>query len=168
MGPLDFTKLGNLEFAPPDEETFRCLALARTAGSAGGTLPAVMNAANEVAVAAFLAEEGSYLGIAECVEAAMDAHVAGGGGGLQPWRASSSCWPWTPGPEKKPSGTCSRATLIQPLRAGAAAGQVGRRARRENKRERWPPASLPAGAYTLKARSTASYWARLWARAGLR
>ena len=84
VGPLDFTKLGNLEFAPPDEETFRCLALARTAGSAGGTLPAVMNAANEVAVAAFLAEEGSYLGIAECVEAAMDAHVAGGGGGLQP------------------------------------------------------------------------------------
>ena len=76
--PLDFTKLGSLEFAPADTDTFRCLALARHAGSVGGTLPCVMNAANEVAVAAFLAEEGSYLGIAECVEAIMDAHVAAG------------------------------------------------------------------------------------------
>ena len=72
--PLDFTKLGSLEFAPVDTDTFRCLALARHAGTVGGTLPCVMNAANEVAVAAFLAEQGSYLGIAECVEAVMDAH----------------------------------------------------------------------------------------------
>ena len=72
--PLDFTKLGSLEFAPADTDTFRCLALARHAGTVGGTLPCVMNAANEVAVAAFLAEQGSYLGIAECVEAVMDAH----------------------------------------------------------------------------------------------
>ena len=72
--PLDFRTLGTLEFAAPDVETFRCLALARMAGEAGGTLPAVMNAANEIAVAAFLAGEGSYLGIAECVEAVMDAH----------------------------------------------------------------------------------------------
>ena len=73
--PLDFTKLGSLEFAAPDLDTFRCLALARAAGEEGGTLPCVMNAANEVAVAAFLAGEGSYLGIAECVEAVMDAHT---------------------------------------------------------------------------------------------
>lgn len=72
--PLDFTKLGSLEFAPADTDTFRCLALARHAGTVGGTLPCVMNAANEVAVAAFLAEQGSYLGIAECVEAVMNAH----------------------------------------------------------------------------------------------
>ena len=72
--PLDFTKLGSLEFAPADTDTLRCLALARHAGTVGGTLPCVMNAANEVAVAAFLAEQGSYLGIAECVEAVMDAH----------------------------------------------------------------------------------------------
>ena len=72
--PLDFTKLGSLEFAPADTDTFRCLALARHAGTVGGTLPCVMNAANEVAVAAFLAEQGSYLGIAECLEAVMDAH----------------------------------------------------------------------------------------------
>ncbi len=73
--PLDFTKLGSLEFDAPDTETFRCLALAREAGSRGGTMPCVMNAANEVAVAAFLAEQGSYLGIAECVEAVMQAHA---------------------------------------------------------------------------------------------
>ena len=72
--PLDFTKLGSLEFAAPDTDTFRCLALARAAGERGGTLPCAMNAANEIAVAAFLAGEGSYLGIAECVEAVMDAH----------------------------------------------------------------------------------------------
>lgn len=76
--PLDFTKLGTLEFAPADTETFRCLALARHAGSVGGTLPCVMNAANEIAVAAFLAEEGTYLGIAECVEAVMSAHEQAG------------------------------------------------------------------------------------------
>lgn len=72
--PLDFTKLGSLEFAAPDADTFRCLALARCAGERGGTLPCVMNAANEIAVAAFLAGEGTYLGIAECVEAVMEAH----------------------------------------------------------------------------------------------
>ncbi len=72
--PLDFRTLGTLEFAAPDESTFRCLPLARHAGSTGGTLPCAMNAANEVAVAAFLAEECSYLGIAACVEAVMDAH----------------------------------------------------------------------------------------------
>ncbi len=72
--PLDFTRIGSLEFFPPDTDTFRCLALARHAGEVGGTLPCVMNAANEVAVAAFLAERGSYLGIAACVEAVMDEH----------------------------------------------------------------------------------------------
>ena len=74
VAPLDFTKLGSLQFDAPDTETFRCLALARAAGERGGTLPCVMNAANEIAVAAFLAGEGSYLGIAECVETVMDAH----------------------------------------------------------------------------------------------
>lgn len=72
--PMDFTQLGTLEFAPPDTDTFSCLALARHAGKIGGTLPAVMNAANEVAVAAFLAEQNTYLGIAACVEAVMDKH----------------------------------------------------------------------------------------------
>ncbi len=76
--PLDFTKLGSLEFAAPDTDTFRCLALARHAGATGGTLPCVMNAANEIAVAVFLADGIGYLDIARCVEAAMDAHERDG------------------------------------------------------------------------------------------
>lgn len=72
--PLDFTKLGSLDFSAPDTDTFRCLALARAAGERGGTLPCAMNAANEVAVAAFLAGRGTYLGIAACVEAVMERH----------------------------------------------------------------------------------------------
>ena len=72
--PLDFRTLGSLDFAAPDEETFRCLALARHAGMVGGTLPCAMNAANEIAVAEFLAGRCPYLGIAECVETVMDAH----------------------------------------------------------------------------------------------
>ena len=73
--PLDFRQLGTLEFAAPDTDTFKCLALARRAGSVGGTLPCVMNAANEIAVAAFLDNACSYLGIADVVEAVMDAHT---------------------------------------------------------------------------------------------
>ena len=74
--PLDFRTLGSLDFAAPDEKSFRCLALARHAGTVGGTLPCAMNAANEIAVAAFLDEQCSYLGIADCVEAVMEAHQA--------------------------------------------------------------------------------------------
>ena len=74
VAPLDFRALGSLEFAAPDVETFRCLALARHAGETGGTLPCVMNAANEVAVAAFLAGTIGFLDIAECVGSVMDAH----------------------------------------------------------------------------------------------
>ncbi len=78
VAPLDFRTLGTLEFAAPDTDTFRCLALARYAGETGGTLPCVMNAANEVAVAAFLAEQIGYLDIAACVEATMEAHERAG------------------------------------------------------------------------------------------
>jgi 1-deoxy-D-xylulose-5-phosphate reductoisomerase len=62
-----------LEFEAPDEEAFRCLALAREAGRAGGTAPTVLNAANEVAVAGFLAERIAFLDIPRVVEAALDA-----------------------------------------------------------------------------------------------
>lgn len=76
--PLDFRTLGSLEFEAPDLETFRCLALAIEAGTTGGTLPTVMNAANEVAVAAFLDEQIPYLGIAELVERTMNHAVRKG------------------------------------------------------------------------------------------
>ncbi len=76
--PLDFTTLGSLEFYPPDTDTFRCLALARHAGSVGGTLPCAMNAANEVAVAQFLRDACGYLDIDACVEHVMSRHESVG------------------------------------------------------------------------------------------
>jgi 1-deoxy-D-xylulose-5-phosphate reductoisomerase len=62
-----------LEFEAPDLETFRLLRLARDAGERGGTLPSVFNAANEVAVEAFLDGRLPFLGIANAVEEALDA-----------------------------------------------------------------------------------------------
>lgn len=70
---IDFTKLAALEFMDPDLDTFRCLRLALEAGRAGGTLPCVMNAANEVAVAAFLQGACMLTDIDACVEHCMDA-----------------------------------------------------------------------------------------------
>src|SRR5207247_2503915 len=66
--PLDFVSGLTLEFAAPDVETFPLLALARRAGEQGGTYPCAFNAANEVAVAAFLEGRLPFLGIAETVE----------------------------------------------------------------------------------------------------
>lgn len=70
---LDLSRGLSLEFAAPDHETFPLLELARRAGEAGGTYPAVYNAANEAAVAAFLEGRLPFLGIAEAVEEALDA-----------------------------------------------------------------------------------------------
>src|SRR6184192_2502233 len=66
--PLDFSSGLTLEFAAPDVETFPLLALARRAGEQGGTYPCAFNAANEVAVAAFLEGSLPFLGIAATVE----------------------------------------------------------------------------------------------------
>lgn len=71
---LDFTKPGQITFEAPDYENFRGLALAREAGKRGGSLPTVFNAANELAVAAFLDRKISYLAITDMIEAAMDHH----------------------------------------------------------------------------------------------
>ena len=67
-------KLGSLTFEEPDLERFPALALARRAGEIGGTLPAVLNAANEVAVEAFVNRKQSFPGITETVRRTMDAH----------------------------------------------------------------------------------------------
>jgi 1-deoxy-D-xylulose-5-phosphate reductoisomerase len=72
LPPLDLSSL-TLEFAEPDLETFPMLALAREAGEKGGTAPCVFNAANEVAVAAFLAGRLPFLAIAEVVADALGA-----------------------------------------------------------------------------------------------
>jgi len=65
---LDLAALGSLTFEEPDEETFACLRLAREAAAAGGTGPCVLNAANEIAVHAFLQDELAFLGIADVIE----------------------------------------------------------------------------------------------------
>src|SRR5699024_3008919 len=65
---LDLAAVGALTFEEPDTAAFPCLRLAREAGIAGGTAPCVLNAANEVAVAAFLDGEIPFTGIAELVE----------------------------------------------------------------------------------------------------
>ena len=73
--PVDFAQLARLDFAEPDLDTFQCLAIALEAGRAGGTAPAVMNAANEIAVAAFLAGEARFFDIEETVASALAAHT---------------------------------------------------------------------------------------------
>ena len=70
--PLDLAAIGRLDFEKPRSDLFPALDLARRAGTAGGTLPAVLNAANEAAVDAFLAGRLSFPGIWESVERAMD------------------------------------------------------------------------------------------------
>src|SRR6184192_3467735 len=74
LPPLDFSTLNKLEFAVPRYEDFPALNLARRAGETGGTLPAVMNAANEVAVAAFLNRHLRFPQIWETVAQVMDRH----------------------------------------------------------------------------------------------
>lgn len=74
LQPLDFPTLARLEFESPRHQDFPALELARRAGVAGGTMPAVFNAANEVAVEAFRAGKLPFPGIWRCVTAVMDRH----------------------------------------------------------------------------------------------
>ncbi|MBR5586977.1 MAG: 1-deoxy-D-xylulose-5-phosphate reductoisomerase [Clostridia bacterium] len=71
---IDFFKLANLTFDKPDTDTFRCLKLAYNAAKAGGSMPAVMNAANEEAVRLFLKGRIKFGDISRMVESEMDAH----------------------------------------------------------------------------------------------
>ena len=70
----NFAKIGSLTFEEPDVERFPALNLARRAGQVGGTLPAVLNAANEIAVEAFVNRQISFTQITETVARVMDAH----------------------------------------------------------------------------------------------
>jgi 1-deoxy-D-xylulose-5-phosphate reductoisomerase len=72
MRPLDLAQVGALTFEPVDTDAFPCLRLAREAASAGGTAPCVLNAANEVAVHAFLEGRLSFLGIPAVIETALE------------------------------------------------------------------------------------------------
>lgn len=73
--PLDMATLGALEFQAPDLDTFRCLGIALEVGRTGGTLPAAMNAANEVAVAAFLDGAAGFLDIDAIVGTVVAEHT---------------------------------------------------------------------------------------------
>jgi 1-deoxy-D-xylulose-5-phosphate reductoisomerase len=75
LPPLDFSKLSKLEFFPPRYNEFPALKLARRAGETGGTLPAVMNASNEVAVGAFLDRQLRFPQIWQVVEQVMGRHT---------------------------------------------------------------------------------------------
>ncbi|MBN1527420.1 MAG: 1-deoxy-D-xylulose-5-phosphate reductoisomerase [Thermoleophilaceae bacterium] len=72
VAPLDLVELGALTFEAPDTDTFACLALARVAARAGGTAPCVLNAANEIAVHAFLEGEIGFLDIARLIERTLE------------------------------------------------------------------------------------------------
>jgi 1-deoxy-D-xylulose-5-phosphate reductoisomerase len=84
--PLDLAELGSLTFERVDSEAFPCLRLAREAAEAGGTAPCVLNAANEVAVHAFLAGRLPFLGIPAVIEETLAAL------GAQPVRAFESLY----------------------------------------------------------------------------
>jgi 1-deoxy-D-xylulose-5-phosphate reductoisomerase len=71
---LNLVKCGNLTFREPDHQKYPCMNLAYAAGRAGGSMPAVLNAANEQAVALFLEEKIGYLDIARCIEFVCDRH----------------------------------------------------------------------------------------------
>jgi len=75
VAPVDFAALGHLDFEEPDYEAFPALSLALEAGRLGGTMPAAMNAANEIAVAAFLRGDAGFMDIPRVVETVMSAHA---------------------------------------------------------------------------------------------
>ncbi len=77
VAALDLIQIARLTFEEPDFERFPCLGLAQAAGRTGGTMPAVLNAANEVAVAAFLSRRLNFAGIAGVIESVLQQHEAG-------------------------------------------------------------------------------------------
>jgi 1-deoxy-D-xylulose-5-phosphate reductoisomerase len=86
IAPLDLASVGSLTFEPVDEDTFVCLRLARQAALAGGTAPCTLNAANEVAVHAFLAGRLPFTAIARVIEDTLERLPA------QPVRAFESLY----------------------------------------------------------------------------
>jgi 1-deoxy-D-xylulose-5-phosphate reductoisomerase len=74
---LDLVKVGRLSFEDPDLQRFPCLRIAQEAARVGGTAPAVLNAANEVAVAAFLGRRLNFASIARVIESVLERHEAG-------------------------------------------------------------------------------------------
>ena len=89
---LDIARAGRLEFSPPPHDRFPCLGLAYDALRAGGTLPVVLNAANEVAVELFLEGKLGFMSIPRVIKRTMDAHAVGGASPR--WRLCGSADAW--------------------------------------------------------------------------
>ncbi|HEY7947248.1 MAG TPA: 1-deoxy-D-xylulose-5-phosphate reductoisomerase, partial [Acidimicrobiales bacterium] len=104
FGAIDWTALSSLDFEEPDRSLFPCLDLAYRAGRAGDLAPAWLNAANEVAVAAFLAGRVTWTAIAAVVEGTLDRYESAGRAGA--------------------SGTAAPRTVDEVLEADAAARRV--------------------------------------------
>jgi len=83
LPPLDLASVGSLTFEEPDVERFPCLKLAFDALRAGGSMPAAMNAANEVAVNAFLSGEIGFADISKIVAAVIDVHSVASAGNME-------------------------------------------------------------------------------------
>jgi 1-deoxy-D-xylulose-5-phosphate reductoisomerase len=83
IAPLDFAGVGTLSFEPVDERKYPCLRLGYEAGRRGGSFPTVLNAANEEAVARFLAGDLAFVDIAHVIEDALAAHVGAADPGLE-------------------------------------------------------------------------------------
>jgi 1-deoxy-D-xylulose-5-phosphate reductoisomerase len=77
FGRIDWSALGRLDFEPPDLDAFPCLGLAYAAGRAGELAPATLNAANEVAVEAFLAGRIRWTAIPDVLKSVLDRHDGG-------------------------------------------------------------------------------------------
>jgi 1-deoxy-D-xylulose-5-phosphate reductoisomerase len=75
VGRMDFKKITGLTFEVPDTKTFKCLSIAYEAGRVGGTMPAVMNRANDAAVELFFDKKISFLQIATVIQKTMERHL---------------------------------------------------------------------------------------------
>ena len=119
FGSIDWTKLTTLEFEEPDRINFPCLELAYRAGRVGDLAPAWLNAANEMAVAAFLAGRIGWTAIAEVVGATLDRYDGSAGRRrpvarrLAPW---TTCWRRTQPPAARPSWSCPPGRRREPHR----------------------------------------------------
>ena len=90
LPPLDLCRLGRLHFASPDRQCFPCLDLAYEAIRRGGTVPAVLNAANELTVDAFLQEKIRFLDIPRIIATVMEQHTVTAASGLEPVLAADA------------------------------------------------------------------------------
>ena len=111
FGTLDFAKMRTLEFFPVDPVRFPAVALAYEAGRAGGSMPAVLNAANEIAVARFLSGDLPFLGIVALVREVMERH----GGNVSPLRTVEDALEWDRWARNE-----ARGITVAPVAAGSA------------------------------------------------